>query len=85
MGTKRFKDQILCKILQTCEGEGASKTRIVYTSNMNFKTIKPYLVILARNELIETINESPIKYQLTPKGLKALEHFRALESLITDA
>jgi predicted transcriptional regulator len=46
MSERRYKDQILAQILGVCRGDGASKTRIVYASNMNFLTIKPYLSLL---------------------------------------
>ncbi len=52
---KRFKDQIIAQILKTCEGDGVSKTKVVYASGLNFLTIKHYLDILDRNKLIEII------------------------------
>ena len=60
MGTKRFKDQILAQILKACEGEGKSKTKVVYASGLNFRTIEPYLITLNQNGLIEII---PGEYQ----------------------
>lgn len=82
MGTKRYKDQILSKILQTCRGEGASKTKVVYASGLNFKTIKPYLATLNRNGLIEIISGPHSLYRITQRGEHALIHLRALEELI---
>ena len=83
MGTKRFKDQILAQILKACEGEGKSKTKVVYASGLNFKTIVPYLITLNKNGLIEIIpGEYPL-YKTTQKGENALAHLRALEELIT--
>jgi predicted transcriptional regulator len=84
MGPKRFKDQILCQILETCHGKAASKTKIVYESGMNFKTIKPYMAILDENGLIEKIHGSPTQYRITDKGFEVLEHLRALAILIRD-
>jgi predicted transcriptional regulator len=82
MSSKRFKDQILAQILRTCAGEGKSKTKVVYASGLNFKTIMPYLITLDKNGLIEIIpGEYPI-YRITQKGEKALIHLRALEELI---
>lgn len=52
MGRKRFRDQILAKILEACVGGGgASKTQIVYACNLNFHTVKPYLELITRNGL----------------------------------
>ena len=52
MGRKRYRDQILCRILEICAG-GGNKTQIVYNSNMNFHTVVPYLELLVRNGLAE--------------------------------
>lgn len=84
MGTKRFKDQILTQILKTCEYGATSKTKVVYASGMNFETIKPYLILLDKNGLIETIPGSRPLYKITLRGKDALLHFRAIETLIPD-
>lgn len=82
MGTKRLKDQILAQILKTCEGEGKSKTKVVYASGLNFKTIVPYLITLNKNGLIEIIpGEYPL-YKITQKGEEALIHLLAIEKLM---
>ncbi len=58
MGRRRFKDQILCMILQVCgkDMRGANKTQIVFSCNLNFHTVVPYLELLIRNELAERID-----------------------------
>ena len=68
MGKKRFKDQIIAEILNTCEGEGASKTKLVYASGLNFHTIKSYLATLDKNDLIEIVPGSIPLYRTTQKG-----------------
>jgi predicted transcriptional regulator len=84
MSRKRYRDQILGEILRICQKGGASKTRIVYCSNMNFKTVVPYMVLLIENELLEMKEGYPVRYQTTAKGLKALECLNALEELISE-
>jgi predicted transcriptional regulator len=80
---KRFRDQILASILETCsDGRGASKTKIVYSSNMNFNTIRPYLDLLINGRSLEIIGGRPALYKTTSKGLEALGHIKALEDLI---
>ena len=69
MGAKRFKDQILAQILKACEGEGKSKTKVVYASGLNFKTIGPYLITLNKNGLIEILPAN-IRYTRLPKKVK---------------
>jgi predicted transcriptional regulator/SAM-dependent methyltransferase len=82
MGTKRLKDQIIADILTTCRGEGKAKTKIVYASGLNFKTILPYLISLSKNGLIEIIPGTYPLYKITSKGEDALTHLNALEELI---
>lgn len=79
---KRFRDQILACVLETCSDPGASKTRVVYSSGMNFNTIRSYLDLLINDGLIEVMDGHPPLYRTTSKGLEALDHIQALEALI---
>ncbi len=79
---KRSRDLILASILETCSGSGVSKTKVVYLSNMNFGSIKPYLDLLINDGLIEITDGRPHLYRTTSKGLEALQHFKALEILM---
>jgi len=84
MGRKRFKDQILCEILQMCGDGGANKTQIVYSCNLNFHTVVPYLERLIRNGLAERIDSEIVRYQATTKGLQVLGCFRQIEEAIPE-
>jgi predicted transcriptional regulator len=84
MGRKRYRDQILRRILEVCAGGGASKTQIVYNSNLNFHTVMPYLELLTRNGLAVKIEGNVLRYKITAKGETALMHFREIEILIPD-
>ncbi len=66
---KRFRDQILADVLETCSSQGASKTKVVYSTGMNFNTIKPYLTLLINDGLLEVVDGPPAKYKTTSKGL----------------
>jgi predicted transcriptional regulator len=85
MKCKRCKDQIIAEILAICCGNGASKTKVVYASGLNFKTIRPYLAILIKNELLEVVEGFPTLYKTTKKGCKVLEYFTEIEKLMPDA
>jgi len=82
MGRKRFKDQILCNILQMCAGGGASKTQIVYSCNLNFQTVVPYLDLLVRTGLAERLEGGHPRWRTTARGREALSHMQALEGLM---
>jgi predicted transcriptional regulator len=84
MGHKRYRDQILCKILEICEGNGASKTQIVYNCNLNFHTVVPYLELLIRNDLAERVEGATTRYRATEKGTKALQCLKDIEEMIPD-
>jgi predicted transcriptional regulator len=84
MSAKRYKDQILSLILQICQGDGASKTQVVYGSGLNFCTIKPYLATLDKSGLVEIVPGSYPLYRITQRGEDALVHLKALEELIPE-
>jgi len=82
MGRKRFKDQILWKILGVGGGGGATKTQIVYSCNLNFQTVVPYLDLLVRTGLAEQLEGGHPRWRTTARGREALSHMQALEGLM---
>lgn len=80
---KRSKDMIISQILDICVG-GASKTRIVYQANLNFRTVNPYIELLTKNGLLEASVESTVVYKTTQKGMKMLRDFRSIQSELPD-
>lgn len=81
MQGKRNIDQINAQILALCQGDGVSKTKIVYQVNLNFKTAKGYLDLLLEKGLIEAVPGEHIMYKTTEKGELALEHHKAIEAI----
>lgn len=76
---KRSRDVIISQILDICS-KGASKTRIVYQANLNFKTINPYLDLLTKNGLLDVKKEQTLIYETTPRGLDLLDSFRQIHN-----
>ena len=76
---KRSRDVIISQILDICT-KGASKTRIVYQANLNFRTINPYLDLLTKNGLINVKKEQTIIYETTPRGLDLLDNFKQIQN-----
>ncbi len=76
---KRSRHMIISQILDICNG-GASKTRIVYQANLNFRTVNPYIELLTKNGLIENKSGRPVLYVTTDKGLKLQENFKEISS-----
>ncbi|MHC1594316.1 MAG: winged helix-turn-helix domain-containing protein [Methanotrichaceae archaeon] len=72
--TRRNKIQIMVAILKTCIG-GANKTKVVYQSNLNFRTVNPYLERLIERDLICVEQEKLILYRTTDRGGEVLRDF----------
>ena len=81
MPPRRSKDQLIAQILITCQGDGASKTRIVYQVNLNFHTAKTYVDLLLKKGLVDAIPGYPVMYKTTDKGEKALECLAVIEEI----
>jgi len=58
---------IIESILQAC-ADGASKTNIIYQSNLNSTTVNPYIHLLIDNDLIEVDQTIRAVYKTTKKG-----------------
>ena len=80
---KRNRQEIISQILEICIN-GASKTRIVYQVNLNFKTVNPYLDLLIKNDLIQVNEGRAILYETTPKGLRLLESIKRIHDKLPD-
>ena len=80
---KRSRQEIISQILEICIN-GASKTRIVYLANLNFKTVNPYLNLLIKNDLIQVNEGRAILYETTPKGLRLLESIKRIHDKLPD-
>jgi len=78
MRERRSKDRIILEILSICK-EGENITKIVYTANTNFTTIRAYLDLLIRNGMIETVDGSPVLYKTTEKGLSIIDRLQMLQ------
>ena len=80
---KRNKNMIISEILNICL-DGASKTKIVYQANLNFRTVNPYLKLLIKNELLLTKNGPRLLYETTNKGKVLLENYDRIKDQLSD-
>jgi predicted transcriptional regulator len=79
---KRSRDMIISQILDIC-ANGASKTKIVYQANLNFRNINPYLDLLIKNGLINVKKERTLIYETTPRGFALLDNFKHIHSALS--
>lgn len=76
---KRSRDLIISNILKICI-DGASKTKIVYQANLNFRTVRPYIELLTSKGMINAKTESKIViYETTARGLELLDNFKQIQ------
>jgi predicted transcriptional regulator len=78
---RRDKLEIIKSILSICKRDEATKTRIVYRANLNFKTAGIYLDWLINRELVSK-NENHFK--LTTKGIELLSNLQDITPLFND-
>ena len=75
---KRSREVIITQILGICS-KGATKTRIVYQANLNFKTVNPYMELLIKNGMIGIKEGRNKVYETTNKGTGCLENFKIIQ------
>lgn len=78
MTMKRSREKIVAEILEVCVGS-ASKTRIVYQTNLNFNTVKPHLNTLTKKEFLQTIDGDPVLYKTTDNGIDLLKRLQSIQ------
>jgi predicted transcriptional regulator len=75
MNRRRSSDVIISQILEVC-ARGASKTKIVYQSNLNFSTVNPYLDLLLERGLLEAVHGPRVVYKTTKSGIELMNSFK---------
>ncbi len=83
MRERRSKDRIIYEILRIC-ADGANITRVVYQANTNFTTIRACLDMLIKNDLVEVLEGSPVRYKTTQKGIAMRNLLRTLHQELDD-
>jgi predicted transcriptional regulator len=73
--------EIITSILRLCKNEGATKTRIVYHANLNFKVAGVYLDWLTNHQLLAKENTH---YKTTEAGVSLLATSQEIVSLINE-
>lgn len=76
---RRSRLEVLSSILEICSGEGASKTRIVYQINLNFKNAGAYLKWLTDKGYL--VKEGKM-HKITPAGKEMLLDLKEICSIL---
>ncbi len=82
---RRAKEEIVANILEACKRDPIGKTRIVYTVNVNFNMLQPYLAALVKSGLLMVSYEKSMPYRTymtTSKGRDTLKHIKECQELL---
>jgi len=80
---RRDRLYIIAEILVIAK-EGTLKTQIMYRANLSFAQLNEYLSFLLQIGLLEKIaKEGKTIYRATPKGIKYLENYEEIASLLS--
>jgi len=78
MRQRRNKSEILQEILNICS-HGENITQIIFKANSNINAIKPIIDSLMKDNLLETIDGSPVQYKTTTEGMAFLKRLKVLQ------
>ena len=78
---RRDKLEIIKSILSICKTDDATKTRIVYRANLNFKTAGIYLDWLMNKGLVA---KDENHFKLTTKGIELLSNLQDISPLFNE-
>ena len=79
---RRDKLEIIGSILSICKKDDATKTRIVYRANLNFKVAGIYLNWLINRGLV---SKNKNHFLLTTKGIELLSNLQDINPLFNEA
>lgn len=65
----RSRIEIISQILDITNGDGSTKTKIMYKSFLSYVQLKEYLTLLTENGLIRHDKENAV-FKITQKGIK---------------
>lgn len=76
----RSRTDIIAQILESANGGGVTKTKIMYNAYLSYAQLKEYLSTLLENGLIEHIAGNNT-FKTTEKGIKFLRTFDQIGKL----
>jgi predicted transcriptional regulator len=75
----RSRSEITALLLESANGGGATKTKMMYKAFLSFNQLKEYLAMLVENGLIEY--EGNQTYRTTMKGIQLLQIQNKIDEL----
>jgi predicted transcriptional regulator len=77
----RSRNDIISEILDTANGGGATKTKIMYQAFLSYAQLKEYLTALTESGLL-SYDAYTRKFKTTEKGLRFLESYNQISDVM---
>ena len=77
----RSRTEIVYNILDAANGEGTTKTKIMYYAFLSYNQLNEYLSVLTENSLIEYLDGTQT-FKTTEKGLNLLKIHNEMTELL---
>ena len=82
--SSRSRSEIVIQILEVVnakDGDGATKTEIMYKVFFSYVQLKEYLVVLIDSDLLHYVGETHT-FKITEKGLRFLEAYNEIDPVL---
>jgi predicted transcriptional regulator len=81
---RRTQVDIIIEILAVASKEGATKTALVYKSNLNFTLVQKYVDLLQRRRFLDKVRtlDGGATYKTTAGGAEALKALRSAMKML---
>ncbi len=77
----RSRTEIISQILETANGGGATKTKILYKAFLSHDQLKEYLIVLTESDLLRYDGDTHT-FKTTEKGLSFIEAHNEIDQLM---
>ena len=78
----RSRTDIVGLILESANGGGATKTKIMYKAFLSYVQLKEYLAVLEKNGLLE-YEEGRQFFRTTEKGVRLLQMYNQFDEIMS--
>jgi predicted transcriptional regulator len=83
MSYYRSRVEIISQILESANGGGATKTKIIYKAFLSYNQLKEYLNILTESDLL-SYDLKAHTFKTTEKGLRFLNFYNEISDVIKE-
>jgi predicted transcriptional regulator len=79
----RSRTEIINQILETANGGGATKSKILYKAFLSHDQLKEYLMVLTESDLLRYDGDTHT-FKTTEKGLRFLQAYNYIDQILKE-